>query len=81
MYFDESYNTCLKHFKKFLVFSKINAKKHDFYGAFMVFTIKVGYSAIIHYYIRNHCAKKRKYAQFQKSRRIHLFSTLSYLNL
>ena len=41
MYFDESYNICMKPFSKFTIFSKINAKNHDFNWVFMFFTIKI----------------------------------------
>ena len=47
MYFDESYNICLKHFAKFSVFSRVNAKNHDFHGVFMVFTMEIIYLAIL----------------------------------
>ena len=66
MYFVESYNICLKYFFKFLVFSKINAKNHDFHGFYHENRLFGNF----HYYIRNQCAKKRKYTQFQRNQRI-----------
>ena len=46
MYFDKSYNICVKYFSKYSVFSEIYVKNHDFQGVFMVFTMKIGYSEI-----------------------------------
>ena len=42
MYLDEVYKLYTEHFAKFCILAEINAKNHDFYGVFMVFTMKIG---------------------------------------
>ena len=75
MYFDRIYKLYLEHFAKFCILAEINAKNHDFHGFYHENRLVGNF----HYYIRNQCDKKRKYIQFQRNRRIHLFGTLSHL--
>ena len=46
MYLDEVYKLYPGHYAKFCILVNINAKNHDFHGVFMLFTMKIGLSAI-----------------------------------
>ena len=62
LYFNKSYNICLKYFSKFLIFSKINAKNHDFHGVDSFYR-ENWLLGNFHYYIHNQRVGIRKYGE------------------
>ena len=67
VYLAEIYNFYLRHFPKFRISAQVNAKNHDFYGFFMVFTVKIEVGANFKYHFRKQRTKIRKYTQFEEN--------------